>query len=218
MKALHEKLGVKPQFAHFVNLVLLLFALSVLNVNAGQAPLFEDDSAIDIELTGPLWSLFESREDRKEWPFRLNTETIELDLQVRARGNSRKRICVFPPLRLNFKKNQLEGTLFEGQDKLKLVIFCKKGDVSKADVMEEYAAYRIFSLFSDISFRVRLVNITFSDTDGRLDKKLKQGFGFLIEPENQLPIPWPTSLLQNRVTSLVSISISTAVFFTLDNG
>jgi hypothetical protein len=150
------------------------------------APLFEADTPIEIELTGPLWTLFETREERKEWPFRLNTQTFEFNLLVKARGNSRMRICAFPPLRLNFKKGQLEGTPFEGQDKLKLVTLCKKGDRSRADVMEEYAAYKIFSLFSDISFRVRLVNIKYNDTDDRIHEKFRQSYGFLIENQDHL--------------------------------
>ena len=163
------------------------------------APLFEADSPIEIELTGPLWTLLETREERKEWPFRLNTQTFELDLQVRARGNSRMRICAFPPLRLNFKKGQFEGIPFEGQDKLKLVTLCKKGDRSRADVMEEYAAYKIFSLFSDISFRVRLVNIKYNDTDDRIHEKFRQSYGFLIENQDHLAKPARKPVLHDHV-------------------
>ena len=181
-----EVLYVKSFIDNFISLILLMLALSVLSVHAGQTPLFVADSAIKIELTGPLWSLVESREDGKEWPFRLHTQTFELDVQVKARGNSRLRLCAFPPLRFNFKKDQLAGTPFEGQDKLKLVTPCKRGDRSKADVMEEYAAYRIFGLLTDISFRVRLVNITFNDTDDRIHEKFRQSYGFLIESQDQL--------------------------------
>ena len=166
------------------------------------APFFEADSAIEIELTGPLSSLVESREEGKEWPFRLHTQTFELDLQIKARGNSRLRICAFPPLRLNFKKDQLAGSPFEGQDKLKLVTLCKKGNRSKADVMEEYAAYRIFGLLTDISFRVRLVNITFNDTDDRIHGKFRQSYGFLIESQDQLVMRVGGSLSEIPAVSL----------------
>lgn len=200
-----EVLHVKPFMNHFVTLILLLVALSVFSAHAGQTPLFEADSAIEIELTGPLWSLVESREEGKEWPFRLNTQAFELDLQVKARGNSRLRLCTFPPLRFNFKKDQVAGTPFEGQDKLKLVTPCKKGDRSKADVMEEYAAYRIFGLLTDISFRVRLVNITFNDTDDRIHEKFRQSYGFLIESQDQLVMRVGGSLSEIPAVSLKRI-------------
>ena len=150
------------------------------------ASIFEDQSPLEIELTGPLWSLIDNKEKRKEWPFRLHIGQVELDLEVRARGNSRMRLCDFPPLRFNFKEADTVGTPFEGQDKLKLVTRCKKDDRYEMDVLEEYAAYRIFSLFSDVSYRVRLVHLTYTDTDGRLDKAFRESYGYLIEPLEQL--------------------------------
>ena len=46
-----------------------------------------------------------------------------MPVKVRTRGNFRrsKANCNFPPLRLNFAGKSVEGTVFEGQDKLKLV-------------------------------------------------------------------------------------------------
>lgn len=150
------------------------------------ASLFEDQSPLEVELTGPLWSLIDKKQERKEWPFRLLSGQTELDLEVRARGNSRMRLCEFPPLRFNFREADTVGTLFEGQDKLKLVTPCNKGDRYEKDVLEEYAAYRIFSLFSDVSYRVRLVHLTYTDTDGRLNKAFNESYGFLIEPLGRL--------------------------------
>ena len=198
-------LQVKFHSVHLLTFTILLFSLPAFSAQAVQAPLFEDDSPIEIELTGPMWSLVDQREEQKEWPFRLKTQTFELDVQVKARGNSRLRVCAFPPLRLNFKKSQVAGTLFEGQNKLKLVTPCKKSDRSRADVMEEYAAYRIFSLLTDVSYRVRLVNISYNDTDGRLNEKFGQSYGFLIEPVDQLVARVGGSLTEIPAVSLGSI-------------
>lgn len=164
----------------------LLCLLSGLVSPLFAASLFDDHSPLDIELTGPLWSVIKNKEDRDEQPFTLKSDGVALDLKVRARGNSRMRICEFPPLRFNFSKEDTPGTLFEGQDKLKLVTRCKKGDRAEADVLEEYAAYRIFSLFSDAGYRVRLVHLDYKDTDGRLKKAFDNSYGFLIEPLDQM--------------------------------
>jgi len=150
------------------------------------ASLFEDDSILEIELEGPAWSLVENRQERNQWPFRLRTGTQELDVQISARGNSRLRVCDFPPLRFNFNTDDTAETPFEGQDKLKLVTRCRKGSDSEADVLEEYAAYQIFGLFSDVSYRTRLVHITYHDSDGRLPEKYSKSYGFLIETPGQL--------------------------------
>lgn len=148
--------------------------------------LFEDRTVLELELTGPLSSLIDNKEDREEQVFQLQSGKLELDLKVRARGNSRMRVCDFPPLRFNFKKGNTAGTVFEGQDKLKLVTRCKRADRYQADALEEYAAYQIFSLLSDASFRTRLVHLTYNDTDGRLPEAYRSSYGFLIEPLDQL--------------------------------
>lgn len=150
------------------------------------ASLFEAHELLEIELTGPMWSLIKNKEDRKERLFQLQVDDQELDIQVRARGNSRMRVCDFPPLRFNFKNSDTLGAPFEGQGKLKLVTRCRKPDRYENDVLEEYAAYRIFSLFSDVSFRTRLVRLTYNDIDGRLHKSYRTSYGFLIEPLDHL--------------------------------
>jgi hypothetical protein len=53
----------------------------------------------------------------------------------------------------------------------------------EVNVQEEYAAYRIFNLFSDISYRARLLNITFDDTAGNLDGPKP---AFAIEPTGRM--------------------------------
>jgi hypothetical protein len=181
--------------------MLLWLSLALVSpLHAGS--LFEDDSPLEIELTGPLWSLVKNKKDRKEWPFRLRSETYELDLLLRARGNSRMRVCDFPPMRFNFKNADTAGTVFEGQGKLKLVTRCRKNDRSENDALEEYAVYRIFGLLSDVSFRVRLVHITYKDTDDRIKEKYRTSYGFLIEPQDQLASRVDGSLSEIPAVSL----------------
>ena len=166
--------------------ILLIFFLTIFIAPLRADMLFENPASMEIELTGPLWSLIKNKKDREEWPFHLRSDAVELDLQVRARGNSRMRVCKCPPLRFNVKIGETVGTPFEGQDKLKLVTSCKKGSRSGNDVLEEYAAYRIFSLFSDVSFRVQLVHMTYIDTDDRLHDDFRNSNGFLIEPLDKM--------------------------------
>ena len=182
--------------------ILLICFVAVFIAPLHADVLFENPSSMEIELTGPMWSLVENKEDRKEWPFHLRSDAVELDLKVRARGNSRMRVCDFPPLRFNFKVADTAGTPFEGQDKLKLVTRCKKGDRYEGDVLEEYAAYRIFSLWSDVSFRVQLVHMTNIDTDGRLNKSFRDNYGFLIEPLEQMVLRVNGSLPEVPAVSL----------------
>lgn len=166
--------------------ILLSWVLGAVISPLCAAALFEDQAPLEIELTGPLSSLIDNKENRKEQPFQLRSEGNQLDILIRARGNSRMRVCDFPPLRFNFGKADTAGTPFEGLRKLKLVNRCKKEERYEYDVLEEYAAYRIFSLLSDAGFRTRLVRLTYNDTDGRLKAAYRHSYGFLLEPLDQL--------------------------------
>jgi hypothetical protein len=68
--------------------------------------------------------------------------------------------------------------------------------------MEEYAAYRAFSLLSAASFRVRPLRINYVDTEGRLEEGARQRFGFLIEPPEQLAKRNGGTLLERKGVSL----------------
>jgi hypothetical protein len=150
------------------------------------APLFDANSVLDVTLTGPIGSLFENKEDRIELPFELQADGVTHNIKVRLRGHSRLEICAFPPLRLNFRKNQKMQTLFDDQDKLKLVTHCRNYDRGEQDLLEEFVAYRIFNVISDKSYRVRLLRINYNDTDEKLDEKASPRYGFLLEPNSQL--------------------------------
>jgi len=93
-------------------------------------------------------------------------QRISLPLQVRARGNTRLQICTFPPIRLDFKPEASVGTLFAGLPDLKVVNQCKR-DRRHADYVRlEHRIYRIFNLLTPLSFRARMLRISYRDTDG----------------------------------------------------
>ena len=93
--------------------------------------------------------------------------------------------CDFPPLRLNFAKNTTQNSIFKGQDKIKLVTHCRtRGDQYEQNVLKEYLAYRLYNLFTEESYRVRLAEIRYADSGGKRDTIYKMGF--LIEPAEQL--------------------------------
>jgi hypothetical protein len=79
----------------------------------------------------------------------------------------------------------MEGTAFEGQDKLKLVTPCQDGrDAYQNYIYDEYLAYLAFQAVTPFSFRVRLVEITYIDIEGDYDTRTKHGF--LIEDEDAM--------------------------------
>lgn len=159
---------------------------------AERAPLFLDEEPLRMTLRTDIKWLRDERNDSVQVEGTLSF--IDMDgsevvtpMQTRARGNFRrsKKNCRFPPLRLNFKENQVDGTVFEGQDKLKLVTPCHdERDDYQRYIFNEYLAYRILNVLTPNSFRVRLVEITYEDTSEDYETRTK--IGFLIEDEDDM--------------------------------
>jgi hypothetical protein len=166
-----------------VRIVTCLAALLALS-SLRAAPLFEDTAVIDAVLEGPLGELMDSPDSREQLPFTLRVDGTEHAVKVRLRGKSRLRVCDFLPLRLNLKKGDVDGTLFAGQDKLKLVVPCHTSRRGEANLLEEYAVYRIFNLLTPASYQVRLLRMTFRDSAADGDTGTLHTF--LLEPEVQL--------------------------------
>jgi hypothetical protein len=167
---------------------LTLFGFQAENSQYQPQRLFESESIIDIRLEGDIESLLEDRGDDPSFHIitmhaKDNDWEESLDLRVRVRGNFRrlKKNCDTPPLKFNFKKHMAsEESLFAGQPELKLVVPCKGDEY----VVREYLTYKIYNLFTDYSFNVRMVRLTFDDT-GRNEATDPQ-YGFLIEDKHVL--------------------------------
>lgn len=170
--------------------VLLLSLLGSWILGLGQqpsAPFFNDTSRVYVTLQGNLKALLKDTddEDRAYHDFRFGvistTDTAVFPVRIKTRGNYRRNMCKLPPLKLNFKKKQVAGTILDGLDKVKLVLPCRPGKDRYNDLVKnEYLSYRLYNLLTDSSFRVRPLRIRFEDTRGKYDPF--EQFGFLIEP------------------------------------
>jgi hypothetical protein len=162
-------------------------------VNTEIAPLFTEEEPLELVLTADFQTLLKTKDaDEPEYyPAQLNLNDPEtgnnpFELKIKARGISRRNFdfCTFPPLLLNFKKKETKGTVFEGQNKLKLVTFCKDVNTFEEYVLKEYLAYKIFNIITDTSLQVRLVHITYQDSAKQ--KLMAERYGFLIEDIDHL--------------------------------
>jgi hypothetical protein len=154
-------------------------------------PLFQTDQPLVITLEADFHQLRKDREqESEERPGRvyLNDVTGEesYPVEVRTRGRFRLNdyICSSPPLRLDFPTDSVKGSPLEGLDKVKLVGHCRDRDSYEQNVLEEYLAYRIYGLLTDVGFRVQLALITYRDVSGLEDEISR--LGFLIESEEAL--------------------------------
>ena len=105
-----------------------------------------------------------------------------IDIEVKTRGNFRLQNCRFPPLRVDLPRSRLGGTVFDGQNRIKLVSHCRDRDDDEQNLLEEYLVYRSYNLLTDESFRVRLARITYADGEDDDDPVVRYAF-FIEEAE-----------------------------------
>jgi hypothetical protein len=174
----------------FKLLVLFAFNLALSVCVKGQQAdtLFLSDEVLNIELRSDFTAI---RGDTSSDPKPLNGKltfyssdgkTVKFTVKVRARGDFRRNpeICSFPPLQVNFKKKEVRNTIFNNQDKLKLVTACQREE----DVIEEYLIYKMYNQVTDLSLKVRLVKVRYFDTS--IGKEVLVSHSFFIEHEDQL--------------------------------
>lgn len=160
--------------------------------------LFDSNEVIDIRLEGDIETLLKDRgEDPSYHVLKLHVQNEDLeeslDLRVRVRGNFRRLTenCDNPPLKFNFKKHAVpEHSLFAGQPELKLVVPCR----GEQYVIHEYLTYKLYNLFTDYSFRVRMVRLTYHDTGS--SQITEPEYGFLIEDKEVLASRNNASLIE----------------------
>lgn len=154
-------------------------------------PLFQSHDILRVRIAAPLTTLLGKRPFEEDLAANFQytdvaEAVVDLDIGIRTRGRFRRRadVCRFPPMRLNFKTSAVKGTQFHKQDKLKLVTHCNPKSRYSQSLLREYIAYRIFNVMTNASYNVRLLEITYVDTDGGRDEEVQ--FGFFIEHKDRL--------------------------------
>jgi len=132
-----------------------------------------------------------SKKYKEDWqPIKLKFndtagEALEWEGKTRARGNIRKQVCYYPPMKIKLKKKWLaQNGLDSNYNDLKLVVGCKKGDYYGALVLKEYLVYKLYEELTDYSFRTQLAEIEFIDTGGKW--KPYTTYAFFIENEDEM--------------------------------
>lgn len=143
------------------------------------AGLFDSDTPLQLRLEGDLKALLDDRDsvDAKDHAFTLTyrvgdeaPDTLAIKVKTRGHWRRQKRNCDYPPLWLDFPRSKLEGTVFAGQNKLKLTTPCRpKWKGYEEYILREYLVYKVYNLLTPMSMRVRLATTTYVDATGRLD-------------------------------------------------
>ena len=142
-------------------------------LEAETLPLFSSLEPLDVTITADFKAVQRDRnvDSKKMYPGTLSIVTggvagPAIPIQLRTRGHVRRntRTCGFAPLRLEFPKDQLKGTIFEGQGGVKLGTHCQDDGVYQHYMLKEYLANRLLNTVTPRSLRVRLAHVTYADT------------------------------------------------------
>jgi hypothetical protein len=144
---------------------------------------FETDSLLQVRLTTDFTTLQRHRTSDSFY-----VGTIEIVQQkhsilqekvlVRNRGKMRRETCFPPPIMIDFKAINDSGSL-KKLGKLKLVSSCSDDDYSNQLLIREYLVYKIYELFTPLSFRTRIINISYEDDNK--ENFSKPRYAFLLE-------------------------------------
>lgn len=111
----------------------------------------------------------------------LEGEVIEMDAKIRSRGNIRKEVCYFPPVKLKMKKKALKKLGFDTLNQVKMVIQCQSSKQGLSYLLKEHLIYQLHQPIGPISYQTRLIKLNLIDKKG----KTQELFGFLIEEEKE---------------------------------
>jgi len=172
-----------------VSLFFVISGFVSANVCAQDLPLFSSSEVIDIVFEAPMNTIVGKAERKPEVEGVMHyTEAdgrkMTMQIKMNTRGKSRLAYCAFPPLKINLKRKETEGTLFAGQNKLKLVTRCRPGDAFERYILQEFSIYGAFNVLSGKSFRVRTVNVTYRDSSGK--RKDETHLGYFIETDKEV--------------------------------
>jgi hypothetical protein len=163
-----------------------------LAVLAENAALFQSHEPLVVTLEADIADLKRNREEENEREGSLtfpgpDGEPMTVSIKLTTRGIYRleKSHCNFPPLRIDLPRGAVRGTVFDGQNRIKLVSPCRDDrDDYQNYVLLEYLVYRTFNELTPVSYRVRLLEMTIRDTSGDNEDRTK--YAFLIEDVDRL--------------------------------
>ena len=156
-------------------------------------PLFASTDVLPITVAADFKAVNKDRQrnSTQRFPGELRTtrpdgqiDVLHVKLGTRGIFRLMPRNCDFPPLRVEFVKDEVKGTVFDGQSWLKLGTHCQDSGDYDQYVLKEYLTYKIFNLLTQKSFRARLLKATY--VDSKSGKTVASRYGIFLEHDNDI--------------------------------
>ena len=167
--------------------LVCLFLLNTFSIRAQTSPVdsikfFTDEGMIEMTLTTDIGKLQIKENVETYQPADISVRfpdntVISEQIQLYARGKSRRVNCELPPIMLDFH-NTTSPKLYP-LSRLKLIVGCANSGVDEQLLLKEFIIYKIYNLFEEKSFRARLTKVTYKDSRGKM--KSYSQYAFLLE-------------------------------------
>ena len=188
----------------FLKTLLILSSFLILTIpsKAQAFDWFRTHDTLEIKVSGKLSDIFAEREESK---IAYHPATIEMfgmaeEVKIKVRGNRRagyywnkkdekKIVCSSPMLKI--KGASADNLYFEHNEAYYFVSHCNdnendphyidEGGLRGGDdyLLQEYSIYRIQEILTKIHAKVRLLKVTYTDTDNKFQSYTR--FGFIVE-------------------------------------
>jgi hypothetical protein len=165
--------------------------------------LFEHDDILEVFLYLDLSGFLKKTDRNQSFDGNMTiplseTDSLNKKVTVKYRGESRYERCNFPPMQIIFKKPLYESSDSGRIKKMKLVNQCQQGSLYEDYIIRECLVYKLYNVLTDTCFQVRLLKVSFIDTEKK--KKPMIQYGIFVEPEELLANR--TNILEAKATNL----------------
>ncbi len=160
-------------------------SLSEVSDTVPNIDIFGNDELLHLSLKYDITSFIKNKQKGEYLDAELTVSYKDIppvikNIRLKARGNFRRGQCPFPPIYLNFKTDPIKNSELKGSKKIKIVTHCSQSKSYDTYLLREYLAYKLYNQLTDNSFRVKLLDITYTDTGKK--QKNYHNYGFIIEP------------------------------------
>ena len=153
-------------------------------------PLFASETPLAVTLTTNIKQI--KKDKTADAPWRAATlsyagtdgKTVTLPVRIKTRGVWRLKHCDYPPIRIKVGDKAGKGTVFEDIDEPKLVTYCRNQDDYEQYVLQEAQIYRMNRVLTDVSHKVRIVQVSYADSaTGKVEVTR---YSFIVEDPAQV--------------------------------
>lgn len=150
---------------------------------------FKEEDISVVSLKTDMEQLLSDKTNTSYQPAEMIYETAEgklkkYNLELKLRGQTRREVCDFPPLKMKFSSEDLQQEGLQDYQTLKLVTHCKDGAEFEQNLLKEYLTYKMYNSLTENSFQVRLVKVGYIDANS--ETSAQEHYGFILENKKEL--------------------------------